>query len=175
MDCLGFWSVLDAMGSIFGAIAAGAAIYVALYVNHDAKLPEIVAHIEHDRDHSCANLIVQNCGSGVARDIHIVGFDYEMVMDSFKSQVQASFIEHGIPVLVPKAKRSTALIAGWGSLGSYKNKKCVISIEYVARKFPFGTKVYKDTFVLEYLSLSGSLYTPSDMHRLTKAVEKLAK
>ncbi len=70
---------------------------VALYVDCDAKLPDVVAYLEHDRDHSCLNLVVKNVGKGVACNITINSFDYSIVDANMTSLLKQSFIKRGFP------------------------------------------------------------------------------
>ncbi len=53
-------------------------VVAALYVGYRAELPEVVACLEHDRDHACMYLVIKSCGNGIARNIKLSGFDYSM-------------------------------------------------------------------------------------------------
>lgn len=168
------WQVIEVLGTWAGAISAIVAIIVALYVNHDAHKPDVVAYLEHDRDHSAVNFVVANLGNGVARNINIDGFDMEMVMEPFKDVVNKSFAVNGIPVLTPGTSRSTTILAG-DAMRTFATRNSTVAVSYDLKRFPFGTKRAKDDFVLDYRSFAIALYTTNDIHEIKCSLERLAK
>lgn len=168
------WDIIGAIGGWLSAIAAFVAVYVALYVNHDAKSPQVVAFLEHDQDHGCMIFAVANYGNGIARNIAISGFDYSLVMETLRSKAEASFISDGIPLLVPGASRRTIILAG-SEMKSFSDRNAIVEISYESKGFPFGMKRTTEKFVLDYKSFSESVYTDSDEHRIAVAVEKIAE
>lgn len=173
--CTGsFWDVIEAIGGWLSGVAAFVAVYVALYVNHDAKSPQVVAYLEHDQDHGCMSFVVANYGGGIARNIVIKGFDFSLVMETLRSKAEASFIENGIPLLVPGASRRTIILAG-PEMKSFSERNALVEVSYKSKGFPFGVKKTTEKFVLDYKSFSEAVYTDSDLHRIMTAVEKIAK
>lgn len=159
MECANF------VVSVVSCIAAVAAVIVALRSIYESKLPDVVVYLEHDRDNSCMNLVVKNFGKGIARNISMNGFDYSMADPGMVQQLKHTFIERGIPVLVPGASRST-VIQGGTSMKSHSEDACNVTVAYTESAFPFGTKTFSETFVLDYYSFSSSLYTKSELYEI---------
>jgi hypothetical protein len=158
--------------SAVSCIAAVAAVIVALRSIYESKLPDVVVYLEHDRDNSCMNLVIKNFGKGVARNVSLHGFDYSMADPSKVPHLKHTFIERGIPVLVPEASRST-VIQGGASMKSHSEDTCNVAVSYVEPAFPFGTKTFSETFVLDYYSFSNSLYTKSEPHEIKEELHSI--
>jgi anti-sigma-K factor RskA len=77
-------------------VAAIAAVVVALYVNYEAKLPDVIAYLEHDSAHGCIYLVVKNFGRGVARNVQVQGFDFAMAESDMKPYLEkmAEYLRH---------------------------------------------------------------------------------
>ena len=150
------------------------ALFIALYVSYDAKRPCVVVYLDHDKDHGCMYLIVSNQGQGIARDIILSRFDYSMVDDSCLAHAKESFIETGIPLLVPGSSRSTVILFG-SKMGDYCHKNSQVTVRYREKAFPFGNHEVTEEYVLDYTSFSKSLYVQSDLHEMTTAVKCIAK
>lgn len=160
--------------NIFSVAAAILAVVVTLYVCYRNERPEVVAYLEYDIDHSSVNFVVANVGKGVARDIELTGFDFDLVQSGvMRKAVQHGFISNGIPLLVPGASRQTVVGAGQ-SLKELQNARCVVTVSYQwNRRIGKGKKA--EDFVLDYYSFSGSLYTKSDLHEVKQSLEKSSK
>ena len=77
------------------------AIYVSLWINYDAKRPDIVVCLEFNNDRQTMWLVVQNIGKSTAYDIRFSGYDKEsLLMKEFRKHV--NFLETGISTLVPE-------------------------------------------------------------------------
>lgn len=173
--------IANLITTIMSSAAAVLAVFVALYVNYESKLPDVVAYLEHDRDHSCLSIVIRNLGNGVARNVCIGGFDYSMADSNVAALLKQSFLEKGIPMLVPDASRSTIIQFG-GSMHNHMEDSCVITISYEERAFPLGTKRATKEYVLDYYSFANSSYVLSDVHeirnelvKMTKAIEQISK
>lgn len=169
-------SIVSLIASCVSAIAAIAAIFAALYVSYRAELPDVILYLDHDQDHSSMNLILENFGKGVARDIKIDDFDPEMVQESFRDLVMNSFPNKGVSMLAPGSKRITALAVG-EEMKNLANKSCAAVISYAIPSWPFSNRIKRveSSFSLDYYSFSGSLYSQSDKHQMKVAVDKIAK
>ena len=168
------WNLLEVVGSSLSIIVAIAAVFVALYVNHDAKSPQVIAYLEYDLDHSGVIFVVKNFGDGVARNVSINDFDYSFAEDSYRDSLAASFIAGGIPVLVPGAFRSAAINHG-AAAAPFEESVIEIKVSYDSKGFPFGIKRNEEVFLLEYKSFFGSRNYTSDLHRGASAVERIGK
>lgn len=164
-------NTLAAWGSCAAAIVA---VIVALYVSCKAELPEVVAYLEHDRDHACMYLVVKNCGSGVARNIKLSGFDYSMADTEMTKLLKRSFVERSIPILVPGAERSTTIQAG-DSMRGHEDDSCVVTVSYEENAFLRHSKTASEEFTLDFYSFSGSMYIMSDTHEIKKEFVKATK
>lgn len=111
MPQLNMLDVATCVAAIVSALGAIAAVVVALYISRQAILPQIVAYLEFDADHSCMYLVVKNIGNGVARDIRIDGFDCSLAGKELREyRSDKSFVARGIPCLVPNAWRQTIIL-----------------------------------------------------------------
>mgnify|MGYP004493612691 CR=1 FL=1 len=56
---------------------------------------------------------VKNLGKGLAKDVKVDSFDFDLVQDKYRDYVrERSFLTKGIPVLVPEANRNTVILDG---------------------------------------------------------------
>jgi hypothetical protein len=159
---------------IASTAAAIAAVFVALYVHHDSKTAQVVAYLEHDRDHGAMLLMVKNFGSGIARDIEIDGFDCPTSDNKLGGYIAKSFIFRGIPMLVSGASRSTVIMSG-KDLSEFSDSRNEITLKYCVRSFWGRQKTVEDRCVLDYYSFAGSTYTKSDIHEIAHRLESIAK
>ena len=161
---------------IVNVIAAGgalAAVFVSLYLYWAAQRPDIVAYLSHDRDNGCVLFEVKNLGRGVAEDVKIDSFDFDLVQDKYRDYVcERSFLTKGIPVLVPEAYRNTVILDG-PDIKNFDSVVSQVSISY-KRKCLLGLKSEKRIFPLDYYSFCGSIYKKSDLHKLRVAIEVIA-
>ena len=154
----------------FGAIAA---VFVSLYLYWAAQRPDIIAYLSHDRDNGCVLFEVKNLGKGVAMDVKIDSFDFDLVQDKYRDFVrERSFITKGIPVLVPEAYRNTVILDG-PEIKNFDSIVSQVSLSYKRKGF-FGLKTEKRSFPLDYYSFCGSIYKKSDLHALRVATEVIA-
>ena len=167
-------NLILAITAICSCLSAIAAVIVALYVNWDSKRPYVVCYLEHDSDHGMMNLVVANQGEGIAREIRIQEFDLSIVSSGLRDLAKRSFIVRGIPILVPQAHRATTVLAGQ-DMKDHVDDAITITLSYLGRGFIKKEKEFKDEFMLDYYSFSGSLYTDSDLHAIKKDCDVMAK
>ena len=145
------------------------AMGIAVWTVHDSRRPQPVAFLEHVRDKSCVLFVIENFGTGVASSIEISGFDYALVGESERKNVERSFVETGIPMLVPGARRDTLL------LGGASDMKKRLDVSYSERGLLGRPKHREEEFLLDMGSFAGSLYTMSDFHNMVVATESMAE
>lgn len=88
------------------------AMGIAIWTVHESRRPQPVAFLEHVRDKSCILFVIENFGTGVASNIEISGFDYALVGEGEKKNVERSFVETGIPAGPQRQKGHPS--AEWG-------------------------------------------------------------
>jgi hypothetical protein len=164
-------NTIAAWGSCAAAIVA---VIVALYVSYKAELPEVVTYLKYDSDHVCMYLVVKNCGNGVARNVKLSGFDYDMADAEMAKLLRKSFVERGIPVLVPGAERSSTIQAG-NSMCEHEDDSCVVTVSYDEKSFLRRSKTVSEDFTLDFYSFSGSMYVMSDVHGIKQEFVKASK
>lgn len=135
--------------------------------------PEIRAYLDFDCNHGAMSLVVSNIGRGTARDIKILCFDYSIAKEDFVPQLKKSFIENGIPVLVPGAERRTTVRVG-ENVRVYKDKSCNVEVSYLAAGFIRKSRKLSQEFLLDYYSFSGSIYPKSVESEIKSILEKIA-
>lgn len=151
------------------------AMGVAVWTVHESRRPQPVAFLEHVRDKSCVLFVIENFGTGVASDIEISGFDYALVGECERKTVERSFVEAGVPMLVPGARRDTLLLCGPGDMGKRLGASCAVTLSYSERGLLGGPKHREEEFLLDMGSFAGSLYTMSDFHNLVVATKSMAE
>lgn len=159
--------------NVIAASSALAAVFISLYLYWAAQRPNVIAYLSHDRDNGYVLFEVKNIGKGVAMDVKIDSFDFDLVQDKYRDFVcERSFLAKGIPVLVSEACRNTVILKG----PEIKNLDSVVSQVSLSykRKGLFGLKTVKRRFPLDYYSFCGSIYTKSDLHKLRVATEVIA-
>ena len=65
--------------NVLAALGAIAAVFVSLHLYWAAQRPDIIAYLSHDRDNGCVLFEVKNLGKGVAKDVKIDSFDFDLV------------------------------------------------------------------------------------------------
>lgn len=159
--------------NVLTMIGTVAAVFVALYLYWAAQRPDVVAYLSHDRDNGCVLLVVENVGRGVAENVRVDSFDFDLVQEKYRNFVrERSFLANGIPMLVPGANRNTVILSG-PEIRDYDSVVSEVSLSYKRRSF-WRSKLEKCSFSLDYYSFSGSIYTKSDLHKLRIAVEVIA-
>lgn len=151
------------------------AMGIAVWTVHESRRPQPVAFLKHVRDKSCVLLVIENFGTGVASKIEISGFDYALVGECERKNVERSFVETGIPMLVPGARRDTLLLSGASDMKKRLDVSCSVTLRYSERGLLGRPKHREEEFLLDMGSFAGSLYTMSDFHNMVVATEGIAK
>lgn len=151
------------------------AMGIAVWTVHESRRPQPVAFLEHVRDKSCVLFVVENFGTGIASNIEISGFDYALVGEDERKSVERSFVETGIPMMVPGARRDTLLLGGAGDMRERLDVSCSVTLHYNERGLLGGSRHREEEFLLDMGSFAGSLYTMSDFHNLVAAAKNIAK
>lgn len=160
--------------TVVATIISVVSLWVAIWVNHDAKRPQVIATFEFDSDKNIVYLVVQNLGSGAAYDVRFSGYDEEIFMDQFRPYVLKSFVTKGIPILVPGSKRST-IVAGGRIMDAMQDMSSEVTVTHRERGLIRKRVEVSEEFTLEYSTFSGALYTDSETKRVRKALEKMGK
>lgn len=166
--------VFGTIGTMASAFVSILALIVAIRVNHQAGLPQIIAYIDIDHDKNAVSFIVSNVGRGVAYNVSLSGFDNEIISERFRDDVHKSFISKGIPILVPGASRKTIIAAG-RIMDEMGERVSPITVTYFERGMLRKRKKVCEEFILDYVSLTGSIYTPSDEHEICNAIKKMSQ
>ena len=151
------------------------AMGIAVWTVHESRRPQPIAFLEHVRDKSCVLFVVENFGAGVASSIEISGFDYALVGEGERKTVERSFVETGIPMLVPGARRDTLLLAGADDMRKRFDASCAVTLSYSERGLLGRPKHREEEFLLDMGSFVGSLYTMSDFHNMVVATKNMAE
>lgn len=152
------------------------AIGAAVWTVWESRRPQPIVFLEHGRDKACVLIAVQNFGSGVARELEIVGFDYEvMVGERYRETVAGSFVGTGIPLLVPGARRDTLILAGPADLHGHEAARCDVTLKYKEKGILGRDREVKEGFVLDIGSFAGSVYSASEIHEIAKASKKTSE
>lgn len=88
--------------------------------------------------------------------------------------LKRSFVERGIPILVPGAERSTTIQAG-DSMRGHEDDSCVVTVSYEENAFLRRSKTVSEEFTLDFYSFSGSMYVVGDIHEIKKEFAKATK
>ena len=160
--------------SVTATIISAVSLWVAIWVNHNTKRPQIIATFEFDSDKNIVYLVVQNLGGAAAYDVRFSGYDEDIFMDQFRPHVLKSFVTKGIPILVPGSKRST-IVAGGRIMDAMQDMSSEVTVTYREHGLIRRRIEVSEEFILEYSSFSGALYTDSETKRVRKALEKMEK
>ena len=160
--------------TVVATIISVVSLWVAIWVNYDAKRPQVIATFEFDSDKNIVYLVVQNLGGSAAYDVRFFKYDEEIFMDQFRPHVLKSFVTKGIPILVPGSKRST-IVAGGRIMDAMQDMSSDVTVTYRERGLIRKRVEVSEEFTLEYSSFSGALYTDSETKRVRKALEKMEK
>ena len=91
-----------------------------------------------------------------------------------QGNVKRSFAEHGIPMLIPGARRDAILLTENDNMTDYIDASCTVELSRCERG-PFGGfKPCTEEFVLDIGSFVGSLYGKSDFHNMVLATKSVA-
>ena len=101
----------------FGALVVSlVALFITVRAYYQSGLPQIVVHIEADPDKNVFLFIVENTGKGVAFELSFSEIDSSIYDEKTVNYIKDTFIERGIPVLVPGGIRSTVISGPSGKL-----------------------------------------------------------
>lgn len=165
--------LVQIVSCVLTTLCSVGAIGAAVWTVWESQRPQPVVFLEHDRDKACVLIAVQNFGSGVARDLELVGFDCdEMVGERHRETVAGSFVGTGIPLLVPGARRDTIILAGSADMHKHGAARCVVKLRYKKKGLLGRDRAANEEFVLDVGSFAGSLYSVSDIHEIAKASKK---
>ena len=93
----------------------------------------------------------------------------------YSKKVEYSFVETGIPMLVPGARRDTLLLSGADDMGKRLDVSCAVTLCYSERGLLGRPKHREEEFLLDMGSFAGSLYMMSDFHAMVVATKSMAK
>ena len=162
--------LVQIVSCVLTTLCSVGAIGAAVWTVWESQRPQPVVFLEHDRDKACVLIAVQNFGSSVARDLELVGFDYdEMVGKNLRGTIAGSFVGTGIPLLVPDARRDTIILAGPSDAHGHEAARCVVSLKYTEKGLLGRDRRTVEEFVLDVGSFAGSHYSFSDIHEITMA------
>lgn len=167
--------VVQIVACALATLCSIGAMGIAVWTVHDSRRPQPVAFLEHVRDKSCVLFVIENFGTGVASSIEISGFDYALVGECEKENVERSFVETGVPMLVPGARRDTLLLGGADDMRKRLGASCAVTLSYSERELLGRPKRREEEFLLDMGSFAGSLYTMSDFHKMVVATESMAE
>ena len=167
--------IIQIVACALATLCSIGAMTVAVWSVHESRRPQPVAFLEHVRDKSCVLFVVENFGTGVASNIEIIGFDYALVGERKMKNVERSFVETGIPMLVPGARRDTLLLGGADDMRKRLGTSCSVTLRYSERGLLGRPKRREEEFLLDMGSFAGSLYTISDFHKMVVATESMAE
>lgn len=157
-------------------IAAVAAVAVTLYVHFDSARPMVVAYLECDDDARVVTFVVRNFGKSVARNVRIIGFDFERICeDGFRERAERSFIARGIPSLVPDARRSTIVSTTKHVQESLVDSGFRVTVQHMEKSPLRGWRNVSEEFTLDFYSFANAVHTESDTHVIAKSVKKLSE
>ncbi len=92
-----------------------------------------------------------------------------------REDVERSFVETGIPMLVPGARRDTLLLGGASDMKKRLDVSCSVTLRYSERGLLGRPKHREEEFLLDMGSFAGGLYTMSDFHNMVVATESMAE
>lgn len=167
--------IVQIVACALAALCSIGAMGIAVWTVHESRRPQPVAFLEHVRDKSCVLFVIENFGTGVASNIEIGGFDYALVGEREKENVERSFVETGIPMLVPGARRDTLLLDGANEMRKRLDVSCSVTLRYSERGLLGRPKRREEEFLLDMGSFAGSLYMMSDFHKMVVATESMAE
>lgn len=161
--------------TVIAMVVAVAAVVVSLFVYYHDKRPDIVAYIDANPERMSVYFVVENIGKGVAYDIEVSGFDFEMAEQGvFREMAEKSFIAKGVPMLTPGKSRSTIISTPKYVRDHLADSKSEVTVICKRKSFGGIMKEQEGVFVLDYYSFSNILRVDSDMHIIARGVEKIA-
>ena len=162
--------------TVVAMIVAVAAVVVSLFIYYHDKRPDVVAYIDANPEKSSVYFIVENIGKGVAYDISISSFDFEMAEQGvFREMAEKSFIVKGVPMLTPGKSRSTIISTPKYVSDHLADSKSMVTVTCKRKSLGGIMRDQKSEFMLDYYSFSHILRVDSDAHVIAKSVEKIAK
>lgn len=160
--------------SAVSALAAVASVWVALYISHRSKWPDVVAYLEADLDSGTTDLVVRNIGDSPAYDVRVgFGVDYTLVQPVFQKGASGSFVRTGIPMLVPGSERRTTVFEnGWGS--EHATDTCEVDVSFGRKGVLGGMRRMSARCVLEYRSYANAVHRHSLEKQAVDALVEIA-
>ncbi|WP_321974213.1 hypothetical protein [Paratractidigestivibacter sp.] len=152
-----------------------ATIAVAIWTVRETQRAQPVVYLEHRRDLDVVAIVVKNFGNGVAYSIRLYGLGGRLVGDGVNDRIKNTFVETGIPMLVPGSSRDALLIIGAGETKNNEGLYADVTLEYTENG-PFGIRrKRRETFVLDMRSFMRSVYSVSDEHKAAQSLAGIEK
>lgn len=170
-------AIVPIAASAISATAAIAAVLASLYIHHAIHRPDIVAYIEARPELNAVFSIVENIGRGAARNITVSDFDFNRICpQSIRGKAVGSFISKTLPMLVPDAMRETAVCDYGHASSELSDYSCTVRVGFEYRT-PYlrRWKMAKDSFELDFCSISCAIYVDSDIHSIATSLKKISE
>lgn len=162
--------------TVIAMMVAVAAVAASLFIYYHDKRPDVVAYIDANPEKSSVYFIVENIGKGVAYDIEVSGFDFEMAEQGvFREMAEKSFIAKGVPMLTPGKSRSTIISTPKYVSDHLADSKSEVTIACKRKSLGGMKRGQENRFVLDYYSFSHIIRVDSDVHLIATSVEKISK
>lgn len=172
LDC---GDVIQIVATVVTAVIGVFTIWTALYIGWSARWPDVVAYFEADRDNGVVEFVVKNFGSGVAYDVKIADFDYDVVQPGYRDNARFTFIRNGIPMLVPGSDRRTIVFETSWAKDSLRGVNANVSVSY-KRNSLFGRKQEMSIdCALDYDSCAYAVYKHTIGKEMADSLKSIAK
>jgi hypothetical protein len=152
-------------------------VHVMEEANEENNRPVVSISLrERNESISFIDFIITNAGKGLARNItfKVKGNNFLIKEIAGKKEYLKDFriIKNGIQVLAPNEKRKYWFLSLMGRVDEMHKYKTNVEIAYTNNK---RTKLYKDTFDLDFLSLPEYSLGNEPVYKISKELEKISK
>lgn len=157
MDISEATAIWSNIATIAATLTSCVSLWLALFVLHESKRPQIAVYLKHDAAKNCIYFVVQNIGNGFAYKVKFSDYDNEILKMSFPDHT-AAFLSHGIEVLPPSGVSETIIACGCNDLMKTKNFKSSIHVAYEESGIFGQRKANGRHFLLDCTSFVNVIY-----------------
>lgn len=150
-------------------------VWVALYVSWSAKWPDVMVYFEANRDDGITELVTKNFGTGVAYNVRIDGFNVGVIQKKCQDNVKQTFVQNGIPMLVPSAERRTIVFENDWAKDALRTTQMTVQVSCERRTLFHRLKKMSMSCILDYDSYAYAVYKHTVRKEMADSLKSIAK
>ncbi|EEA89648.1 hypothetical protein [Collinsella stercoris] len=167
--------VVQIVATVVTAVIGFLTVGVALYVSWSAKWPDVMVYFEANKDDGITELVTKNFGIGVAYDVRIDGFNVGVIQKEYQDNVKQTFVQNGIPMLVPGAERRTIVFENDWAKDALRTTQMTVQVSFERRSLFRTRRKMSMSCILDYDSYAYAVYKHTVRKEMADSLKSIAE